>query len=89
MGTSIQDMRAGSQGFSRLLRQSSRAAETQRNTYASVLRDEETAGDKGIGYLTENGFINSDYGVYCETYEFGDIMVADSGTIWLEITTLG
>lgn len=51
--------------------------------------DEETAKDKGLGYMVQNGYVKTDASVQSETYSFGDIMVADAGFLWLEIRTEG
>ena len=51
--------------------------------------DEETAKDKGLGYMVKNGYVKADASVQAETYSFGDIMIADAGFLWLEIKTEG
>jgi succinyl-diaminopimelate desuccinylase len=51
--------------------------------------DEETAKDKGLGYMVKNGYVKADASVQAETYSFGDIMVADAGFLWLKITSQG
>jgi succinyl-diaminopimelate desuccinylase len=51
--------------------------------------DEETAKDRGLGFMVENGYVKTTASVQSETYSFGDIMVADAGFLWLEIKTKG
>jgi succinyl-diaminopimelate desuccinylase len=51
--------------------------------------DEETAKDRGLGYMVKNGYVNADASIQSETYSFGDIMVADAGFLWLKITSQG
>jgi succinyl-diaminopimelate desuccinylase len=51
--------------------------------------DEETAKDRGLGFMVKNGYVNADASIQSETYSFGDIMVADAGFLWLKITSQG
>lgn len=51
--------------------------------------DEETAKDKGLGFMVQKGYVKTDASVQSETYSFGDIMVADAGFLWLQLTTEG
>lgn len=51
--------------------------------------DEEVAGPHGIGYVVKNGYVKAEAALYGETYRLGDIMCADSGVLWLKITSVG
>ena len=89
-GRASKDMRAGIAAFIKVTEAIIKSGlKPNSDLTLAFCVDEETAGDKGIGHLVELGLINSAYGLYGETYEFGEIMVADSGTIWFELTTHG
>jgi succinyl-diaminopimelate desuccinylase len=51
--------------------------------------DEEVAGPNGIGYVVKNGYVKANAALYGETYRLGDIMRADSGVLWIRITSIG
>jgi len=92
-GRASKDMRAGIAAFLKVAEAILKSGDVPDKTLTMAFCvDEEVAGDKGIGYLVKEGYVNSKdsaYGIQGESYDFGDIMIADSGTFWLKITTSG
>ncbi|RJR46825.1 MAG: M20 family peptidase [Desulfobacteraceae bacterium] len=89
-GRASKDMRAGIAAFLKTAEAIIRSGvKLKGDLQLSFCVDEETAGDKGLGYLVENGYVRTEASVQSETYSFGDIMVADAGFLWLEIKTEG
>jgi acetylornithine deacetylase len=89
-GRASKDMRAGISSFIKaaeaVIR---RGVRPKGDLILAFCVDEEVAGPNGIGYLVKNGHVKADAAIYGETYHLGDIMRADSGFLWLKITSIG
>lgn len=89
-GRASKDMRAGIAAFLEVAAAVVKSGASLKGDLSlAFCVDEETAGDKGLGYVVQNGYIKADASLQSETYSFGDIMVADAGFLWLEIKTEG
>jgi len=89
-GRASKDMKAGIASFLKAAEAIVRSGvKLQGDLQLTFCVDEETAGDKGLGYMIEKGYVKTDASVQSETYSFGDIMVADAGFLWLELTAEG
>lgn len=59
---------------------------------SSATPDEETGGEAGMGYLVNNGYLdssNTDYCVITECLDVDKVCIGHRGTYWFEITTKG
>ncbi len=59
---------------------------------SSATPDEETGGFGGLGYLVDNGYLdssNTDYCVITECLDFDKVCLGHRGTLWFELTTKG
>lgn len=59
---------------------------------SSSTPDEETGGELGMGYLTNNGYLtkdNTDYCVITEPLDYDHICIGHRGTFWFRIKVVG
>lgn len=89
-GRASKDMRAGISAFIKAAEAIiKRGQRPKGDLILAFCVDEEVAGPNGIGYVVKNGFVKADAALYGETYRLGDIMRADSGVLWIRITSIG
>jgi len=89
-GRASKDMRAGISGFIKTAEAIIKRGQRPRgNLVLAFCVDEEVAGPNGIGFVLKKGYVKADAALYGETYRLGDIMRADSGVLWIRITSIG
>ena len=89
-GRASKDMRSGIASFVKAAEAVIRRGQRPKGDLVlAFCVDEEVAGPNGIGYLVKNGYVKANAAIYGETYHLGDIMRADSGFLWLKITSVG